>query len=370
MKKRVLFVINTPFDNAGVPHVIMTIVKGLSNDFVFDLLTYSSSEDHGDREAEFLSYGGQIYRFKTLDYTSHKLLFFLRKYQIRAHLKKILSQGNYDIVHCNNGIEAGIVLQTAKKMNVAVRISHAHGIYSRMGKNYLLRFYNWRNKRRILKFSTHSIACSESAGKSLFAGKPFINVLNPVDLSIYSTVRFRKHESINLLQIGYYCHNKNQMMSLKVLKSLIEKGINAKLSFVGFICDRPYFEELSLYIKENNLDGRVFFLDKDIDKREIFSDTDFLLLPSYSEGLSITTLEAQAAGVKCVVSDSVSMDCDCGLVRFINNENVSEWGSYIAMRDEIELKLDTEKMGKVDVSGYCCAIKKVYGHIAKLKIGD
>ena len=361
MKKRVLFVINTPFCSAGVPHVIMTIVKGLSDECIFDLLIYSPSEERGDRETEFLSYGGQIFRLTTLDYNSHKLLFMKRAYQIRAQVKKILSQQNYDIVHCNNGIEAGIVLQVAKKMNVAIRISHAHGVYCRKGKNYLLRLYNWRNKCRIARYSTNNIACSESAGKSLFVGRAFTNVLNPVDVSIYSAVRFRKHESINLVQIGYYCHNKNQMMSLKVLKSLIEKGADAKLSFVGFICDRQYFEELTLYVKENHLGGKVFFLDKDIDKREIFSTTDFLLLPSYSEGLGITTLEAQAAGVKCVVSDSVPMDCDCGLVRFINNENVSEWVSYIAMRDEIALKVDTEKMKKVDVPGYCCAIKEIYG---------
>ena len=43
MKKKVLFTINTPFVNAGVPHVIMSIVKELNADYDFDFINSAAN---------------------------------------------------------------------------------------------------------------------------------------------------------------------------------------------------------------------------------------------------------------------------------------------------------------------------------------
>lgn len=363
MKKKVLLVINTKFSNAGVPHVIMSIVKELSDEFTFDLLTYSDSELPGEREKEFLSYGGKIFRLKVNDYEKNKLLFFLRYFSISKCVKKLIINHKYDIIHCNNGVEAGVVLYTAALYKTPIRIAHAHGVYSRKGRNYILRICNYLNKWWINHYATSRVACSELAGQSLFSGKEFANILNPVDTAFYSKIQSNKHNTINLLQIGYFCHNKNQMMSLQVLKRAIDLGENVKLYFIGYIADERYYEEMREFIYDNGLEEYVFFLDKNADKRYYLSIADFLLLPSYSEGLSITTLEAQAAGINCVVSDSVSKDCDCGLVKFINNKNVEEWTSYITTKKNMQEKLNYEKMKRIDVVGYSEIIRDTYHSI-------
>ena len=233
--KKVLLIINTPFFNAGVPHVIMAIVKELRNEYVFDLLICSPSDEIGDRENEFRSFGGKVFKLKTLDYENHKLLFFTRYFCISYAVRRLIKENQYDIVHCHNGVEAGTVLRVAKHMCVPVRIAHAHGLYNRKGRNYLLRFYNWLNKKMIAKSSTIRLACSDAAGKSLYLSDDFLNVFNPVDVSYYSDIVHENHNSINLIQIGYFCNNKNQMMSLKVLKSLADEGVDARIIFIGFI---------------------------------------------------------------------------------------------------------------------------------------
>lgn len=360
MKKKVLLVINTPFANAGVPHVIMSIVKELNVDYVFDLLIYCSSDEIGDREYEFLSFGGKIFKLKTVNYDDHKFTFFTRYFRLSSEVKKLIKENHYDIVHCHNGVEAGTVLHAAKKMKIPNRVSHAHGLYNRKGRNYLLRLFNWLNKRMIIMCSTNRLACSYEAGMSMYMGAEFMNVLNPVDVSYYAQIYHQDHDAINMIQIGYFCQNKNQMMSLKVLKELIDSGVDTRMVFIGFVADENYYRQLLNYIDENNLNEKVSILDKDTDKRKYFSTSDFLLLPSHSEGLSITTLEAQAAGIKCLVSDSVPHDCDCGLVTFLNNNDVSAWVSSICLNKDIAMKADNEKMNNVDIKGYCQIIRDVY----------
>ncbi len=359
-KKRVLLVINTPLANAGVPHVIMSIIKGLKENYDFDLVSYSSSLDKGDREKEFLSYGGNIYKFKVINYLKYKIFFFINYFIIKMNISKIIKKGNYDIIHCHNGIESGIVLKVAKKNDINIRITHAHGRYDRKGKNLLLRFYNILNKNNIEKYATNKLACSFDAGNSLYLSGKFNNVYNPVEVSKYSSIVYKKHDIINLLQIGYFCNNKNQIFSIEVLNNLISKGKSAILYFIGFICDQNYYTSLINKIKQYKLENNVIFLDKNVEKSKYFNIIDFLLLPSFSEGLSITTLEAQSANIPCIVSSCIPKDCDCGLVKFLDNNSPQLWASYIINYKRSGQKINQKKMGKIDLFGYCKEIEKIY----------
>ena len=149
-------------------------------------------------------------------------------------------------------------------------------------------------------------------------------------------------------------------MSLKVLKGLIDSGVDARIVFIGFVADENYYRQLLRFIEENKLSKQVSILDKNADKKQYFSTSDFLLLPSYSEGLSITTLEAQAAGIKCLVSDSVPHDCDCGLVSFLNNQDTNAWVSEICKNKEESMEIDQAKIKRVDTKGYCQIIRELY----------
>ena len=359
-KKRVLFVINTPFVNAGVPHVIMAIVEGLKDKYDFDLVSYSSSVFEGDREKEFLNYGGNIKKYKIIDYSKHKVLFILNKFIIKHNITNIIKNGNYDIIHCNNGLDAGIVMKIAKKHGIRKRIAHSHGQYDRNGKNYLLRFYNNQNKKKIEKYASNKLSCSNKSGNSMYLSKEFKNIYNPVNVSYFSKIKHIKHEEINLLQIGYFCRNKNQIFSVEVLKELVSNGRKANLYFIGFVYEQDYFDLLNKKIKEYELEKNVIFLDKNTDKRKYFGIIDFLLLPSFSEGLSITTLEAQAANIPCIVSSIVSDDCNCGLVEFLDNNNPKKWASLINNYDSSSHCINEEKINLIDIKGYCKEIENIY----------
>ena len=66
MTKKVLLICGSELCNAGVPNVIMKIVRGLQSSYTFDVLCLS--EKYGEYDAEFSSYGGKIYRLPLPDY--------------------------------------------------------------------------------------------------------------------------------------------------------------------------------------------------------------------------------------------------------------------------------------------------------------
>ena len=188
----------------------------------------------------------------------------------------------------------------------------------------------------------------------------FINVLNPVDINNYrSVVRSKDNDTIRLLQLGYFCHNKNQIFSLKLLRQMLSKGRKVHLSLMGFETERNYLSHLKAYIAQNNLEDHVTFLPHDSDKNLVFANIDIMLLPSFSEGLPLVLLEAQSVGIKCIVSEKVPKDGDVGLCKFINLDDTALWENEVLNQDL--LQVDERKLEQFDIKNYVSKIAELYG---------
>ena len=69
-----------------------------------------------------------------------------------------------------------------------------------------------------------------------------------------------------------------------------------------------YKEEIQRKVKELGLTTKVKFLGVRDDIHEIMQVMDIFVMPSISEGFPVTLVEAQALGLKCLVSDGVSYE--------------------------------------------------------------
>jgi len=57
---------------------------------------------------------------------------------------------------------------------------------------------------------------------------------------------------------------------------------------------------------------------------------DVLLLPSFSEGLPVVTIEAQAAGLPCFISDTITREADItGLCHYLPIADLNTWANAI-----------------------------------------
>lgn len=358
MKKRVLLLVGNELCVAGVPNVIMNIVQELHQFYTFDVLTFSSKA--GALDSRFRSYGGTIFSLELPRYPQHPIACFLAYQQLYTKVKDILQRNNYDVIHGHSGYFDGICLKAARQAGIPVRISHAHGKYTWRGRNFLVKAYLELGKLMISKNATNRLACSDSAGETLFLNQTYVNVLNPVDIFRYADIEKKLHSGIQLLQIGYFCELKNQLFSIRLLNYLRKQGEDVHLSLIGYPQKQKYLDEMNSLIAQYALAEHVSFLPCDFDKREAFAQADYCMLPSESEGLPLVALESQAAGIPCLMSDHVPKDSNVGAGLFLPHNNLEKWATTIINGVEVDTKRLSDNLRTISTMAYAAKIRSAY----------
>ena len=308
-KKRALLVSCDGLGHGGVQAVMMNIIRNLSEEYVFDVLVFTSEKRYYDDEV--LSYGGKIHRIPKYEGSSslrQRADYYIRGLHIYREVKKLLTKEKYHVIHCNNRVEAGLLLLAAHKKNVPVRVVHEHMVNTPRNAvmNVLDRFYT----RLLKKHATAFLGCSEEACRSFYGEDVNWQVLyNPYDENTYRFSEFKDDDVFHITQVGSYNDNKNQMFSLAVLSELAKKHPNTHLHLVGF---GDYLQCLREESERLNLEEHVSFHAHDCDTFSLLQMSSASLFPSKKEGFGIVAVEAQAVGVTCFASDTVPKTTQCG----------------------------------------------------------
>lgn len=160
------------------------------------------------------------------------------------------------------------------------------------------------------------IALHEDMKKELnqrFGKEDTVVIRNGVDIQRYRSVtinREDKRESEGIPRgayvvghIGRFSKQKNHVFLLQVFQEIVQKQPNAHLLLIG---SGELQEEITQQISQMQLQDRVTILSHRTDIPELLQVMDVLVFPSLYEGLSVVLVEAQASGLKCVVSDSIN----------------------------------------------------------------
>lgn len=112
------------------------------------------------------------------------------------------------------------------------------------------------------------------------------------------------NDELVILQVGFICRRKNQLFSLTVLNDIVKRGLftNIKFYIVGSVIDKNYNKLLKSYIYKNNLIDFVSFEGHSENIQDYYKFSHFVLLPSFSEGISNVMQEGMWNG--CVVITS------------------------------------------------------------------
>ncbi len=110
-------------------------------------------------------------------------------------------------------------------------------------------------------------------------------------------------KSFDILFLGRIIPNKGTGLLIDAVASLREKGHNARLTMAG-PCSPGYRAHLQQRIESLDVGSAISFpgFVTGSTKAEAFSSADLFVLPSYSEGFSIASLEAMAHGLPVVLS--------------------------------------------------------------------
>ena len=241
---------------------------------------------------------------------------------LRSEIIRILSEG-YDVIHLHTSIWRGFLIeQIATEMKLPRIIVHSHssGIDEKDEKvrEELLAKHNYYKKEFCMEYATDVCACSRLAGDWLFGEqipREAIRILpNAIEIKKYHfrpQVRQKKRSEMGvegrivLGNVGRYCYQKNQKFLVKAFAKAQRKNPALFLLLMG---EGELLLELKALAKKLEIEKDVCFLGWQEHVEEYLQAMDVFCLPSVFEGLAISAVEAQAAGLPCLLSDTIDRE--------------------------------------------------------------
>ena len=139
--------------------------------------------------------------------------------------------------------------------------------------------------------------------------------------------------------VGRLQYQKNQTFLLDAFRHLHEREEKARLVLVG---DGPDLTELEAKAVTLGIEREVLFLGNRDDVNRLLQAFDLFVMPSHFEGFGMAALEAQAAGLPCLLSDSVPRETKLTRnVEFIPAEDPAIWAEHMLnMLERHEIRRD------------------------------
>lgn len=347
-------------ENGGVEAVVMNYWRNIDKSrFRFDFIVDNDSSIPQKEEIEAL--GGRVITVPPYQKANAYI----------SALTRILKENNYKIVHSHMNTLSVFSLLAARRAGVPVRIAHNH---STAGKG--------EHKKNVLKYmlrpfarvnATHCAACSEYAGDWLFGkgsvARGEVTVFNnAIDLNRFRfnpETRDRVRKALGLENafvvghVGRFCFQKNHEFLVDIFEKIHNQRAEARLLLIG---EGSLVDSVREKIAAKKLSESTIFLGNRCDVNELYSAMDVFVLPSRYEGLPVVGVEAQAAGLPCVLSDAVTretiMQSTTKMVAL--HEGAEKWCSEILATEGVRNVNAPDSMEKFDITKIVARLEKYY----------
>jgi len=237
----------------------------------------------------------------------------LSNFQAYKELKKLINNGDYDIIHCHTPVGAmlaRLAARRARKRGTKV-IYTAHGFHFYKGApiiNWLLYYpverflarytdvlitINKEDYERAKKFRARKVCYVRGVGVNVAKFEP--NETNKKEIRDELAI---KNSDVVVLSVGEVNKNKNHRTVIEA----IAKSHSANLYYV--ICGQgPLVDEHKNLAKLLGVEDRVIFAGYRTDVSKFYSMADVFVFPSFREGLSVALMEAMSCGLPIVCSN-------------------------------------------------------------------
>ena len=215
-------------------------------------------------------------------------------------------------------------MKIAKEFGIPCRIAHAHIAIESIGFNDLLqnteslketfkKLIKLHLKKKIGSYSTHNFSCGEKAGKWLFGEGATFTIMNNAinakafaynpEVSAQYKAKYGLEGQLVIGHVGRFTSQKNHAYLLNIFNSLVKKHKNCILVLIG---DGPLREKIETDAKKLSIYDKIRFLGVRTDIPELYQMLDVFVFPSFYEGLPVTLIEAQSAGLMVYASDRIT----------------------------------------------------------------
>ena len=373
---RILHVFGT-LGLGGAESRIMDLYKHIDRERVqFDFLVHSEAEPTGKkcptsdelmavREPDYYDetvkrLGGNIYAIPRFHGTN------AREYKNAVRMFFMQHRGEWKMIQGHMTSTAAIYLPIAKTCAaIGTTIAHARsagvdpgikGVVTRIMRSPL-----GKGDTCDLRF-----ACTENAARSVFGDSMtdagLVRIIpNAIDVKKFvfnQEVRNKIRKELGLSNaiiighVGRFHYAKNHEYLLRVFAEFLKilshddansfsmlHGMRIRLIMLG---EGALMDNMKQLAADLHIDKHVIFCGNKTEVNEYYQAMDYFLFPSRYEGLPGTVVEAQAAGLQCLVSDTITTEVDITplVSRMSIEEPPSMWARKIlndlVMRDYAE----------------------------------
>ena len=319
-------------DGGGVEQVVMNYYRHIDRSRVqFDFIVCEGSGMVPREEIEGL--GGRVFMVPG----------YKRLPSYMAELERLFCEERWLLVHSHVNALSVFPLRAAKRAGVPVRIAHSHSTSGKgehaknVMKAVLKRFSN--------VYPTHRMACSQYAGEWLFGRDADFEILyNAIDLSRFffnAETRTQTRADLGIADdqfvighVGRFMPQKNHRFLIDAFALAASHRSDLVLVLVGSGEAEAIAES---WAAECGASDRVMFLGQRDDVDRLYQAFDVFALPSLYEGLGIVGVEAQAAGLPCLLSDRITREVDVtGTVRFLPIDAPEVWAEAMCASETRE----------------------------------
>lgn len=372
MKKTKVCILQNGLSRGGTDTFVVNLCKGLDKGkYDITVVNPELRPEKREREKDVIDTGAKILQTHPLIGLKGKLIHFVQ-------LFKILRNGKYDVFQTNIDLFNGPNLFVAWLAGVPVRCCHSHNTMQQKsltnGMTMSIRIYQSIMKWLCWTFSNRRSGCSKDAMNFLFTGKNWhqdrypIVINNGIDIDIFRKpidIAAKKKElgltaKYNMVTVGRIIPQKNPIFIAEAFSELCKLRDDVDFVWVGIGELKEQCEDI---LKRNGCLNRVHFLGSRTDVNEILPCCDLFFMPSAFEGLGIVIIEAQAAGLNCLVSDVVPQEANCGGVYYMSlSKDFKEWAEVMSQMIEggIELKISEDKIQEFSVNHMVEQMEKVF----------
>jgi len=286
---------------SGIGNFIMNAYRSVDRTKVqFDFVVCEHREVSFDEEIAQM--GGRVF------YVTRKSVNPWKNFN---EIRRIVKKEHYDYVFRHTDVATvALDLFAARLGGAKKRIAHSHSTSAK--KIWIHKLF----RPFLNAVCTERFACSQDAGVWMYGGrKKFRVIMNGIDIPqfVYQPqVRedMRKEfgigaDTLVLGHVGNYMPVKNHAFMIELFSKVQEKHPDSRLMLVG---DGALREQMEDQIAKLSLSDKVILTGVRHDIPKLLQAMDVFLFPSFYEGMPIALVEAQTAGLPCVISDVITED--------------------------------------------------------------
>lgn len=364
MGKKV-FILNHGLATGGTDTFTINLSKGLKDrgyDVSVVMAVYPDSEPQ-PREHILRDAGIPLYKTSDLVGVKGILTHAIRLY-------RLLRQHKPDVFHANMDLFNGINMLAAWLAGVPVRVCHSHTAQSQyetntgnhLAANIYRSFMRWLCRIFANRYCGCSAMAMDYLFKSSWKNNPKAKIIyNGIDLSLFKSAEDHKRdpETKNIVTVGRISKTKNPDFIIRIVEKLSLLRHDFRMIWVG---EGELYEQTKAAILQKGLDGLINMTGSRNDIPSILGKCDVFILPSLFEGLGISLIEAQAAGLYSIASDTVPRDVDCGMCDFLPINSADIWAEKINdyFNSGTEKALNALLLDRFDIDTMITEAEKVY----------